>query len=158
MFGSAQSGARAYAKVGMETGVSAASPHKLIVMLFDGAMVAVTMGLHHMRTGNIAAKGKSISHAISIIGNGLRASLDKEVGGEIAVNLDALYQYMGDRLLMGNIKNQPEALEEVHGLLKDLKGAWESIGTEQVQQTAQMAPPVVARDPLMPHTSRLVKA
>ncbi|UGQ45205.1 flagellar export chaperone FliS [Massilia endophytica] len=128
MFGNTQRGVNAYAKVGLETGVSAASPHKLIVMLYDGAIVAILNGLTHMKAGNIEEKGKAISKAIQIIDNGLRASLDKQVGGSIAQNLDALYEYMSNRLLTGNIQNQPEALEEVHRLLADLRDTWNQIG------------------------------
>jgi len=158
MFGSMNSGANAYAKVGVETGVSSASPHQLIVMLFDGALIAVATALVHMKAGNIAAKGQAVSKAIMIIDGGLRASLNKEVGGAIATNLDALYAYMSDRLLTANLKNQPELLEEVHHLLSDLKSAWDAIGnTPPVVQQAE-PPKSPAYDPLAPHTTRLVKA
>ncbi len=131
MFGSPKSGASAYANVGVETGVAAASPHKLIVMLFDGALVAVATALQHMGAGNIAAKGNSISHAISIIDNGLRASLDKTVGGGIAISLDSLYEYMSHRLLIANLKNQPAILKEVHALLLDLRTTWLEISPKE---------------------------
>ena len=127
MFGSRQTGVSAYAKVGMETGVLAASPHKLIVMLFDGALAAIGTALTSMRAGNIEDKGKSISKAIMIIDSGLRASLDKKAGGEIADSLDALYEYMSARLLQANLKNEPEILEEVQRLLTELRDAWNAI-------------------------------
>lgn len=127
MYRSKQSGVRAYAKIGLEIGAAVASPHQLIVMLFDGALLAVATALQCMNTGDIANKGKSVSFAISIIDNGLRASLDKDAGGDIAKNLDALYDYMTRRLLMANIKNQPEGLQEVHRLLNELKEAWQAI-------------------------------
>lgn len=127
MFGSPQRGVNAYAKVGLETGIAAASPHKLIVMLYDGAIVAVMNAANHMKAGNIEAKGKAISHAIQIIDNGLRASLDKDVGGDIARNLDALYEYMSARLLTANLQNQTEILDEVRGLLTDLRDTWKQI-------------------------------
>lgn len=130
MFGSKQSGVSAYAKVGIETGVISASPHKLIVMLFDGAMVSVTSAIMHMKAGDIAAKGAAISKAIMIIDSGLRASLDKKAGGEIAEGLDALYEYMGSRLLQANLRNQVDILEEVQRLLGELRGAWNAIGAE----------------------------
>jgi len=127
MFGSRQTGVNAYAKVGMETGVLAASPHKLIVMLFDGALTAIGAALTSMRSGNIGDKGKSISKAIMIIDSGLRASLDKKAGGEIAESLDALYEYMSARLLQANLKNEPDILEEVQRLLTELRDAWNAI-------------------------------
>ena len=163
MFGSSNSGANAYAKVGVETGVAAASPHKLVVMLFEGAMVAIASAIQHMEAGDISAKGKAISKAITIIDNGLRASLDKNVGGEVALNLDSLYEYMTNRLVIANLKNQTKILEEVYQLLKGLKDAWESITPPvekpaQLPQTAQAAPRANPYDALAPHQSRLVKA
>ncbi|AKZ63023.1 flagellar biosynthesis protein FliS [Herbaspirillum hiltneri N3] len=127
MFGTMQRGANAYANIGVETGVIAASPHKLITMLFDGALVAIAMGQKYMKAGDIKNKGESITKAILIIESGLRASLNKNVGGEIAMNLDALYEYMGRRLLSANIENSQETLDEVHDLLDGLRDAWEQI-------------------------------
>ncbi|MGK5039084.1 flagellar export chaperone FliS [Janthinobacterium sp. GB1R12] len=129
MFGTQQRGVNAYAKVGLETGIGSASPHKLIVMLYDGALVAVLSAQMHMNSGNIPEKGKSISKAIQIIDNGLRASLDKDAGGQIAEGLDALYEYMSARLLAANIHNDLGMLEEVQRLLTDLRETWNAIGT-----------------------------
>lgn len=162
MFGSARNGASAYAKVGIETGVAAASPHKLIVMLFDGALLSIATALQKMKDGDIAGKGQAISRAISIIDSGLRASLNKEAGGEIALSLDALYEYMERRLLAANLENQPAILDEVHGLLQDLKGAWEAIGEGNQPQLAVAAeapmPRMPAYDPLAPRVSSLARA
>ncbi|MEO7032009.1 MAG: flagellar export chaperone FliS [Herbaspirillum sp.] len=162
MFGSSSNGANAYAKVGMETGVTAASPHQLIVMLFDGALVAVANAQQKMKSGDISGKGLSISKAIAIIDGGLRASLNKSAGGQIAVNLDALYEYMGRKLLAANIENEPAMLDEVHGLLADLKGAWEAIGKKPVVSDAAVdlpaAPRMTGYDALAPRMSQLVRA
>jgi flagellar protein FliS len=146
-----QRGVNAYAKVGLETGVAAASPHKLIIMLYDGAMVALLGAINNMKSNNVAAKGAAISKAITIIDNGLRASLDKSAGGEIAANLDALYDYMSRRLLHANIKNDLAAIEEVHGLMSDLREAWVAIG----DQSAQPAQPAA---PSMHHQATLLSA
>lgn len=140
MFGSPQRGVNAYAKVGLETGIAAATPHKLITMLYDGAVLAVINATNHMKAGNIEAKGKAISHAIQIIDNGLKASLDKDVGGEIARNLDALYEYMSARLLTANLQNKVEILDEVRGLLTDLRDTWKQIGDEAQHAPAGGAP------------------
>jgi flagellar protein FliS len=127
-------------------------------MLFDGALAALAKAVHEMKAGNVPAKGKSISRAISIIDNGLRASLDKEVGGEIAISLESLYQYMSDRLLQANLQNSTDIVEEISGLLKDLRGAWVQIGTDPAV-IPQAVPPVhVARDPLAPVSAHMVKA
>ena len=158
MFGSMTSGANAYAKVGIETGVLAASPHKLVAMLFDGAELAVTSAVLQMKRGDISAKGASISKAILIIENGLRASLDLKAGGEIAVNLDALYEYMVDRLLQANLKNSPELLGEVHKLLADLKATWNAIAPNSGQAMPAAAAPRAAYDSLAPRPSAYVSA
>lgn len=158
MFGSTPSGANAYAKVGVETGVSIASPHKLIVMLFEGALIAVSTAQVHMKSGNVPGRGQAISKAIAIVENGLRASLNKNVGGDIATNLDALYQYMSGRLLTANLKNEPAMLEEVQNLLQDLKNAWETIGEDGNKLPTIEAPRAPAADPLEPSTSHSVKA
>lgn len=140
MFGTMKSGASAYAKVGVETGVMAASPHKLIVMLFDGAVTAVRSAHVHMKAGNIPEKGKAISKAIQIIENGLRASLDRKAGGQIGENLDALYEYMQHRLLVANLQNDAEILEEVDRLLGELREAWNAIGAPANAPSAAPVP------------------
>lgn len=120
--------ASAYAKVGLETGVVAATPHQLIVMLYEGAQLAVRMAIKHMNEGDIAKKSAAITKASTIIQDGLRAALDLQQGGEIAQQLDALYDYMNQRLMLAHIKNQIAPLEEVLGLLQELHGAWKQIG------------------------------
>lgn len=149
MFGTKHRGVSAYANVGLETGVTAASPHKLIVMLFDGALVAILSGLTAMNQGNVAAKGAALSKAINIIDNGLRAALDKKAGGEIAVNLDALYEYISALLLRGNIDNDSAKLEEAHKLLSGLRDAWSQIGPDGA---AAPAPAPAANATLRPAT------
>ena len=116
-----------YKNVGLESGVAAADPHKLILMLYQGALLAIASAKNQMQRNETAAKGASISKAIKIIDEGLKASLDLEAGGEIGRNLNDLYDYMNQRLLIANLKNDPAILDEVSGLLGDLKGAWESI-------------------------------
>jgi flagellar protein FliS len=160
MFGSSKSGASAYAKVGLETGVAAASPHKLIVMLFEGAMAAITAALAHMQAGEIAKKGNAISKAITIIEDGMRASLDKQAGGEIAASLDSLYEYMARRLMQANLNNDPAMLLEVHALLADIKGAWDQIGIPAQAAPQEPAPVNVApaAGSLAPRVSSYVSA
>ena len=127
MFSSSFRGVNAYAQVGLETRIAAASPHQLITMLFEGAMTAITHAMQQMSEGDIPAKGKSISHALSIIESGLRGGLDDNKGGEVTANLDALYVCMEQRLLQANLENNQEKLKEVYRLLSEIKTAWESI-------------------------------
>jgi flagellar protein FliS len=136
MFGMNQRGVNGYAKVSAETGVLAASPIKLIIMLYDGAITACHSAVGHMQRKDIQNKGAMLIKAIMIIESGLRLSLDKNAGGEIAVSLDALYAYMSNQLHLANIRNQPELVGEVVKLLTELKGAWESIDKIQVASQA----------------------
>lgn len=146
MFGTMKRGVNAYANVDLETGIASASPHKLIVMLYDGALVALRTARANMAANNIPAKGVAISKAITIIDNGLRVSLDKEAGGTIAENLDALYDYMSRRLFQANLQNDVAIVDEVHGLLSDLRGAWAAIG-DKVQQTPAAATAALPKTP-----------
>jgi flagellar protein FliS len=130
MFPSSLDPAAAYRKIGLETQLDGASPHKLVVMLFDGALLSIANAQRFMENKEIAEKGKAISRAIDIIANGLQASLDLESGGNIAQQLDALYEYMGQRLLHANLRNDIAALKEVSTLLQDLKSAWEQLADD----------------------------
>lgn len=123
--------AHAYQKVGIETGVESADPHRLILMLFEGADVALADAKRHLAARNVAKKCESVSKAIRIIDEGLRASLDVDAGGPLAQKLAALYDYMARRLVLGNLKNSEEILDEVRKLLGELKSAWASIPLER---------------------------
>ena len=159
MFGSTRSGANAYAKVGLETGVIAASPHKLIVMLFEGAIVAINNAKAHMLAGQFEEKGRAVTKAVLIVDEGMRASLDKKAGGEIAANLDALYGYIIQCLMRANLRNEPALLDEALMLLTDLKTAWDAIGnTAQPAQSAAPAPKASAYDGLAPRATSYVSA
>jgi len=134
-------GISAYNQVSLETSVQDADPHKLIAMLFDGALLAIAKARNEILLQQTAAKGKSISHAIAIIGEGLNASLDKNVGGKLAQDLSALYDYMVHRLVTANLHNDTEILDEVKQLLSELRDAWNSIRTEVVNSALAPANP-----------------
>ncbi|WP_281664271.1 flagellar export chaperone FliS [Paraburkholderia fungorum] len=139
MFSPGHSGANAYARVGVETGVMGASPHRLIVMLYQGARQAIAQARMHVQQGNVPARGEAIGKAIQIVESGLQLSLNLEVGGEIAERLDALYSYMSRRLLEANIKQSEAMLVEVDGLLATLEEAWIGIAPEIARTAAQPA-------------------
>lgn len=131
-----------YAKINVQTGIENASPHRLIQMLIDGALAKLAQCKGHMRAKSIVKKGEDISVAISIIG-GLRDSLDHEKGGDIAKNLDSLYEYMTYRLMESNLKNDISIIDEVHGLLMEIKSAWDAIASEPAagQVTSRLEQP-----------------
>lgn len=136
MFALSSKRAATYASVGVDTGVATADPHQLILMLFDGALLAITTAAVALESKDTPRKGQSISKAIDIITNGLKVSLDMEAGGELAERLAALYDYMSERLLYANIHDNRAALDEVAGLLRDLRDAWQQIGTQQSTSVA----------------------
>ncbi|GKS68296.1 flagellar protein FliS [Nitrosomonas sp. PY1] len=121
----------AYQRVGVETGVESADPHKLILMLFEGAQEALARAKKHMKHNEIAEKGQMLSKAIMIIDHGLKASLDMNVGGDLAIKLHALYEYMANQLLIANIQNNFETVDEVSKLLFELYDAWRQIGNTE---------------------------
>lgn len=136
MFGLSSNPLNAYKTVQTDVTVATASPHELIVLLFDGALAAVAKAKANMAEGNIEAKGLAISKAIDIISNGLKVSLDIEAGGELAQNLAALYDYMVRRLVQANLKNQPASLDEVAGLLTEIRSAWVEIASQDTAAAA----------------------
>ena len=129
-------GAKAYKDVGLETSVMGADPHKLVAMLFQGALLAISEAKYEMQNRHMEAKGKAISKAIAIIGEGLQASLDMKSGGEIAQNLFGLYSYMNKRLVEANLNNDTAMLDEVTRLLAELQDAWNTIRHQVVQPAA----------------------
>ena len=123
-----QNGALSYQKVGIESAVMSASPHQLIVVLFDGAMSALVRARLFLDQGDLISKGEALSKAISIIDNGLKAGLDMDTEGELSNNLASLYDYMVRRLLLANMHNDVETIMEVEGLLNNIADAWKQIG------------------------------
>ena len=136
MFGMMRNPAQSYAKAGVEASVEASDPHRLVLMLFDGAIAAIALAKIHMEAGDIPQKGAATSKAIDLITNGLGASLDMEAGGELAERLAALYDYMAQRLLFANLKNNIAALNEVSELLVSLRDAWSQIAPNNQQAAA----------------------
>ncbi|MFA7399495.1 MAG: flagellar export chaperone FliS [Sideroxydans sp.] len=141
----AHTATNAYTKIGVESGVIGADPHKLIAMLFQGALLAIANAKNAMLRKDINTKGAAISKAMLIIDEGLKASLDKKVGGELAHSLDQLYDYLLSRLLAANLNNDAQILDEVSRLLSELKGAWDAIRqtalTNVALQSQQIASP-----------------
>lgn len=123
-------GANAYAKVGVESGVLSASPHQLIVMLFDAAQTSIRAARLHMQAGNIPEKGKAISRAVDIINRGLVEALDHERGGELAGRLEQIYDYVTRLLLQANLRNDQQSLDQAANLLEEIGSAWREIAPQ----------------------------
>lgn len=127
MFHNTNKALRAYTDAGA-VGAMAASPHKLVEMLFEAAIIAIAGARAHLQFRRVPEKAEAINKAIAIIDDGLKASLDVKGGGEIAEHLADLYDYMVQRLTEANAKNRPEPLDEVGRLLTELADAWKTIG------------------------------
>ena len=138
MYSSARKAVDTYAQVGVETGVASADPHRLILMLFDGALAAIAAARLAMSRSEVAAKAAAVTKAIAIVDGGLKASLDVNAGGELAMRLSELYDYMLKQLLLANLRNEVTTLDEVSRLLNELRGAWAQIaGSKQDPMGAQ---------------------
>jgi len=115
-----------YQTVSVHAQVSEADPHRLIQMLLEGGLQRLAQARGALEHGNIPLKGELIGKAMGIIG-GLRESVDREKGGEIAANLDNLYAFMQQRLSQANLQNDPAMLDEVASLLREIKQGWDGI-------------------------------
>ena len=118
-----------YKAMDVQVGADSANPHQLIAMLFDGALERIAIAKGAIERGDIEEKGQKIGRAIAII-DGLRASLNKEVGGEIAETLDNLYEYMQRRLFEANLRSDIPVLNEISDLISEIRSAWMAIPLE----------------------------
>ncbi|MCJ0973340.1 flagellar export chaperone FliS [Pseudomonas sp. PS1] len=120
---------RQYQQVGVKAQVTEADPHRLIQMLMQGGLDRIAQAKGAMERDELAEKGVLIGKALNIIG-GLRGVLDKEAGGELADNLDRLYEYMSTRLFEASRHNDVSRLDEVAGLLAEIKSGWDGIASQ----------------------------
>ncbi len=115
-----------YGEVQVVTGVASANSVELIQMLFDGLIESLSITRGHIQRGAVADKAKSIARASRIV-LGLQGALDFEKGGDLASNLNELYAYVTRRLFHANAQNDVAAVDEVHGLMREIRDAWEGV-------------------------------
>ncbi|BCL70713.1 Flagellar protein FlaJ [Vibrio nigripulchritudo MADA3029] len=120
---------QAYKKVSVDSQLSAASPHKIIQMLMAGAIERLIQGKAAMQQGNIAIKGERLGKALDII-IALRSCLSMDDGGDIAKNLDQLYEFMISQITMANQSNEPKPIDDVIDIIREIKSAWDQIPAE----------------------------
>jgi len=118
-----------------EMSIKTASPLQLIVMLYDAAICSIRDAQEQMSRRNIAARSRSINKGIRLISE-LQSSLNLKAGGEIAVSLSRLYDYMVRTLFRANMDQSSQALAEIETLLENLRSAW----VELINQTSGAAP------------------
>ena len=124
-----QPGAKHYQQMSVQTRIADASPHQLIVMMFDGLLGRLAMAKGFIDRADFEGKSKCLGAAITIVG-GLQNSLGLERGGEVAANLDRLYMYMTRRLFAAGVANDNEIIDEVISLLRTVKEGWDGIKDE----------------------------
>ena len=127
---------QAYKKVSVDSQLSAASPHKVVQMLMAGAIERLIQGKAAMQQGNIPVKGERLGKALDIIIS-LRGCLSMEDGGDIAKNLDQLYEFMIGQITTANQQNIAEPIDDVIDIVREIKSAWDQIPTEYHNLTAQ---------------------
>ena len=118
-----------YGNSAVQSELDYASPHRIVQMLMDGALSKIATAKGCIERADTAGKVRQISWGINII-NGLRSSLDPKKGGDISANLDALYEYMGNKLHEANLNNDIQSLDEVSSLLTEIKAGWDNIPSE----------------------------
>ena len=124
-------GLKAYQQINTQTSITDADPHRLIQLLYNGALERINMAKARVQANDFEGKGKLISKAIEIIG-GLRGFLDFEKGGELSARLESLYDYMERTLFEANARNDVAKLDEVANLLHVMKEGWDGIRGEMV--------------------------
>jgi flagellar protein FliS len=120
------SGINSYRSMTAYGGLAEASPHRVVQMMLEAVMSRVAEATGHLERGEIPAKGEKIGKALGII-EALMLGLDTQRGGEIATNLERLYDYMSRTLLKANLENRVDLLKEVSSLLREVKLGWDGI-------------------------------
>lgn len=121
-----QAALRQYQNYGNAGTAAEASPHKLIDMLLSGALDRLAAAKGCVQRGERAQKLQAIASAVAIVEH-LRLCLDTQAGGDIARNLAQLYDYMLRRLFKANAEDNAAIIEEVSGLMRELKLGWEAM-------------------------------
>lgn len=120
------SGSQAYRTVGAYGNLAEASPYQVVQVMLDAVLARIAEAKGHIERGEVAAKGEKIGKALAII-EALMLGLDKERGGDIAENLERLYDYASRTLLKANFENSTELLKEVTSLIREIKLGWDGV-------------------------------
>ncbi|MBC7603497.1 MAG: flagellar export chaperone FliS [Ramlibacter sp.] len=127
-----------YRQIETGTAVSEASPHQLVMLLFDGAISAILQARHALETGDMPTKIATVSKAMRIIDEGLKASLESQGEPQLEESLKSLYDHMVSRLFLANLHNSDVPLAEVARLLGELRSAWAAIAPKRAHAHADV--------------------
>jgi flagellar protein FliS len=122
----------AYKNVAVETSVASADPHQLVNLLFETLIQSLGIAKSAIKSGDVAKKAQAINKSVRILEEGLKAGLDMQRGGEIALNLRSLYDYSIFRITEANFKNDVSMIEEVILVLAPVADGWKQIRNQVV--------------------------
>ncbi|APW45634.1 flagellar export chaperone FliS [Rhodoferax antarcticus] len=117
----------AYQRINVETSMHTMDQHQLVSLLLQGAISAIATARGALVRGDVLLKCNSVTKAIRIIDEGLTTALDREDGGELAVNLGNLYDYCIRRLITANARNDDDMMLEVQRLIEPIAVSWNAI-------------------------------
>lgn len=127
---------KSYRKVSLDSEIAVASPHRIIQMMFDGALLRLAQSRYAIENNDVASKGVFINKAIGII-NGLNSSLNMDDKDSVANNLSELYDFMLRRISEANVNNDASAIDDVIAIIKTIKEGWDAIPKEMHHMTAE---------------------
>ena len=131
--------ASAYQRINVETSMHTIDQHQLVSLLYEGVLSAIATARGALARGDVLTKCNSVSKAVRIIEEGLMTALDREAGGELAQNLEALYDYSLRRLILANAHNDDAMLAEVAHLFEPIAQGWNQIKTPTAAAVAPRA-------------------
>lgn len=131
--------ASAYQRINVETSMHTLDQHQLVSLLYQGVLSSVAAARGALARGDVLTKCNSISKAVRILEEGLLTALDREAGGELAQNLEAVYDYALRRLIQANAANDDAMLQEVMRLIEPIAQGWNAM-----KNNNQAAPGVAA--------------
>ena len=135
--------ASAYQRINVETSMHTIDQHQLVSLLLEGLLQAVATARGALARGDVPTKCSSITKAVRILEEGLMTSLDQEAGGDIAANLEAVYDYSVRRLIQANARNDDAMLQEVYRLIEPISQAWKEM-KKNTPAANDVAQPVLA--------------
>lgn len=117
----------AYQRIKVETTMHTIDKHQIVSLLFDGLLESLGAARGALARKDIPGKCAAVSKALRILQEGLSAGLDTVEGGQLASNLEALYEYCVNRLILANAKNDDALFQEVQQLIEPVAMGWKEI-------------------------------
>ena len=139
IFGTRKQPGLAYREMGASTAIEGATPHKLVSLLYAQMVDEIARARGALTRKDIPAKAQAVAKAVRIVEEGLKAPLDLQRGGDLARNLNDLYEYLARRLTLANLRNDDAILAECGRLAQTMRESWDAIAP-QVEPARNAAP------------------